>query len=165
MFVGTKEFSTFSRRHLQALTVLARTGVPATVINTEGKRGERLIRAISKQFRIIEGPLPYVKYLRLMASHRVVFQLDLSAGHGLVAGDAALCRMPCVGGNGIIEQMVFPSLAGYGRGSSELVERLLSLLADDEAWRAATEESQQLALSKIGFKPIAHELTKALSAN
>jgi len=164
VFVGTNTFSVFPRRHLQTLTVLARAGVPATVVNTEGKRGERLISAISKQFRIIEGPLPYVKYLRLMASHRVVFQLDFSAGRGLVAGDAALCRMPCVGGNGIIEQMIFPSLAGYGRSSNELLERLLSLLADDEAWRAATEESQRLALSKIGFKPVAQELVRCMGA-
>ena len=42
----------------------------------------------------------YVDYLRVMAAHKIVFQLDTSFVPGQVAGDALICRLPCVGGNG-----------------------------------------------------------------
>lgn len=46
-----------------------------------------------------------------MARHKIVLQLDRSHVPGQVAGDALLCRIPCVGGDGAIERITFQKLA------------------------------------------------------
>ena len=83
-------------------------GAPVTVCNVDGRRGRKLLRALgADNLRVLEGRRPYGEYLRAMAACRVVFQLDESAVPGQVAGDALLCRMPCIGGNGAIDQIAF----------------------------------------------------------
>lgn len=113
VFVGTREFDQPTRHHIISLAALASLRIPATVINCEGRRGYQLLRSISPDFRIVEGPLPYPQYLQLMASHRVVFQLDGSRVPGQVAGDALLCRMPCLGGDGSIDSLTFAHLPRF----------------------------------------------------
>jgi len=95
---------------------------------------------------VLEGRRPYAEYLRAMAACRVVYQLDESAVPGQVAGDALLCRMPCVGGNGAIDQIAF--------GDADLG----LLLRDDGAWQAAVDQSQAKAARDIAFAPIAARL-------
>ena len=45
------------------------------------------------------------------ARHKIVLQADKSAVPGQVAGDALLCRMPCVGGDGAIDRLAFRRFA------------------------------------------------------
>src|SRR5438876_10792614 len=45
----------------------------------------------------------YPEYLRDVSRHKIVLQLDRSHVPGQLAGDALLCRIPCVGGDGAIE--------------------------------------------------------------
>ena len=112
IFIGTREFSVPSRNHLLAISSVLKLGQPVTVINTEGWTGARLLRSISRDLRIISGKLPYTDYLCLLARHRIVFQLDRSAVPGQVAGDALLCGLPCVGGDGAVDKLAFPGLCG-----------------------------------------------------
>ncbi len=49
--------------------------------------------------RIIDGPLPYVDWLKLIAKHKLVFHYDTSHTLGQVVMDAALVGVPCIGGN------------------------------------------------------------------
>ena len=48
--------------------------------------------------RIIPGPLPYESWLKLIATHKVLFQMDASDTLGQVVGDAVLVGVPSVGG-------------------------------------------------------------------
>lgn len=154
IFIGTREFAVPSRNHLLAVSTACTLGA-VTVINTEGRSGEKLLRAISPDIRIMPGPLPYPDYLRLMASHRIVFQLDRSAVPGQVAGDALLAGVPCVGGDGAVDRLVFPDLAGPLSPAAEMAERLLT---DDDAYRRALLRSREHARETVGFVPVAARL-------
>lgn len=158
VFLGTREFSHPARNHLLALATLAKVDVPVTLINTEGRSAERLIRAVHPSVRIVAGRLPYVEYLKLMSTHRIVFQIDRSAVPGQVAGDTLLCRMPCVGGDGAIDRLVFPGLHSAGRGGAEVLAAAQRLLSDDQAWEAGVESSQERGRELVSFKAVAQRL-------
>jgi hypothetical protein len=150
VFIGTREWDVPTRNHAAALLGASKLGVPVTVCNIDGRSGRKKLAALAcEHLRVIEGRLPYTEYLREMAKSRVVVQRDTSAVPGQVAGDALLCRMPCVGGNSAIEQLVFT-----GNGNLE------RLLTDDAAWRAAVEASQARALAKLSYSAIAQRLSE-----
>lgn len=147
VFVGTREWDVPTRRHAEALLRAAATGAPITVCNVDGRRGRKLLAALgAKDVRVLEGRRPYADYLRAMAGCRVVFQLDESAVPGQVAGDALLCRMPCLGGNGAVDQIAF--------GDADLG----LLLRDDGAWQTAVDQSQAKAQRDLAFAPVAARL-------
>lgn len=158
IFLGTREFAVPTRAHAAALLVALATGAPVTVCNTEGRHGRRRITALrrstlgNKNLRVIEGRLPYSQHLREMAACRVVFQLDTSLVPGQVAGDALLCRMPCVGGNSAIEREAFAGL------------ELRELLANDNAWHAAVLASQARAARSLAYAPVANQLARFFAA-
>lgn len=162
IFIGTREFDIPSRNHLLALTVVSDNDIPVTVINTGGRSAEKLIRAISKDITIVNGPLSYPDYLNLMASHRIVFQLDRSGVPGQVAGDALLTGTPCIGGDGAIERLTFPSLCGAGRTTAELLNFVEELLSDDARWIAEQKASLVAARSQASFSAVRSELTLLL---
>lgn len=158
VLIGTREFDVPSRNHLLAISMALKLGETVTVINADGYSGERRLRAISADLRIINGRLPYPDYLRLMANHRLVFQMDRSAVPGQVAGDALLCRLPCVGGDSAMERLAYPGLSGFGRESADILSTAHSLLTDESAYTAAVESSQQAALETVSFSAVAKRL-------
>ena len=180
VFIGTREFDTPSRNHLAALLATRRLGESVTVVNLDGRRGRKILGSLGfaiadqkavadplsngetpLELRIVDGRMDYTRYLQIMAGHRIVFQLDRSAVPGQVAGDALLCRMPCVGGNSAMERIAFPDLCGYGRDPETLVEIASLLLRDDAACAAAIEHSQRLAREELSFGAIARKLRAA----
>lgn len=147
IFIGTREFGVHARAHVSALMQACAVGAPVTVCNIEGWRGRRRLSALgSSRLRVIEGRMPYREYLRTMAACRVVFQQDASQVPGQVAGDALLCRMPCIGGNGAVDREVF------------VAENLESLLTDDAAWTRCVAESQTRASERLAYGPVAARL-------
>jgi hypothetical protein len=149
IFIGTREWSVPSRRHEQAVREAVALGVPVTVVN-EGRwlRGwlnRRRLRALGVAPERILQRMKYTDYLTAMSRCRLVYQCDASAVPGQIAGDALLCRMPCVGGsNGAIEREVFAGLPDAA-----------TLLRDDAAWQAAVDESQRLARERVSFGAVA----------
>lgn len=163
IFVGTREFGTPSRNHLAAVAMADEISrdlsCPLAVVNTEGRRGGMILKNLRKRnplIFIIEAPLPYPDYLRVMALHRIVWQLDASSVPGQVAGDAVLCRMPCVGGNGTIDRIAFEEFAGAGR--EELATRARDLLQNDDAWRALVHRAERDALEQLSFRAIGDKI-------
>ena len=158
IFIGTREFKVPSRNHFLALSSVLDLGQPITVINTEGWTGARLLRSIGRNLRIIAGKLPYRDYLCLMARHRLVFQLDRSAVPGQVAGDALLCGLPCLGGDGAVDKLAFPSLTGVGRDVEPVVRMTEQLLQDDNFYRETVEKSRDLAVKCLSFSTVRDQL-------
>jgi len=173
VFIGTREFDTPSRNHLAALLAAGLLGEPVTVVNTDGRRGRGILSelgfqpvtatspasgATGPELRYIEGRMDYRRYLQIIAGHRIVFQLDRSAVPGQVAGDALLCRVPCVGGDGAVERLAFPDLCGYGHETRYLVEQAQRLLRDDDVYAQAIDRSQRLAREQLSFAAIAPRL-------
>lgn len=168
IFIGTREFAAPARQHLAAVLAGRHlhgvTREPVTVINTEGRKGARLLEELGfsaapgSPLRRLEGPLGYTAYLREMAAHRLVFQLDRSAVPGQVAGDALLCRLPCVGGDGAVEEIAFPDLCGRCMGPEQLVEIVTALLTDAGLNEQACQESQRRALDHLSFRAAARRL-------
>ncbi len=163
IFIGTREFDVPSRRHAETLLAAEllsrRLEVPVAVVNLTGRRGGMRLKRIRREnplFFIIDGPLNYPMYLRLMASHRVTFQLDRSLVPGQVAGDSLLARMPCVGGDGAVEGLVFGSDAGLDTGAA--VERIEALLTDDDEWRQTVSCAVERARETVSFAAGARRL-------
>ena len=165
IFVGTREWNVLSRNHLGALFVARRlseqTGEPVTVFNFDRRKGARLLDEIGfapGKLRILERKLSYADYLREVAGHKIVLQLDTSFVPGQVAGDALLCRVPCVGGNGAIDRLAFPETCGLARSVEDLGKAALRLLTDQSHYQERVAGMATAASPRVAFKVIAEEL-------
>ncbi len=165
IFVGTREFGTPSRNHLAALLAVKPLAESmfetVTVFNGDGWRGRRMIARLGydeRLLRVIEGRLPYPRYLRVLAKHKLVWQLDASAVPGQVAGDALLARVPCVGGNGATERLVFPDLCGHGRGTEQLFDLAARLLEHPHDCAEVMTRAADHARATLSFTVVARQL-------
>jgi hypothetical protein len=165
IFVGTRECDVPSRNHFAALLVARQlseaTGQPVSVINLDGFRARRLfweLKFPEEKFCLIEEEKPYPDYLRIVARHKLVLQLDRSHVPGQVAGDALLTRTVCVGGDGAIERIAFPKTCGAGRGINEIASIALDLLRDAESRASIVADSQELALERLSFEAVRLQL-------
>ena len=150
IFIGTREWDVPSRNHAAALLRASALDMPVTVFNLDGRAGQKKLGALGcALLRTVERRLPYPDYLREMGKCRVVFQLDASAVPGQIAGDALLCRMPCIGGNGAVDCVAFDESAD-----------LTALLHDDAVWGAVVESSQARALASLSFAAVAERLRR-----
>ena len=171
IMLGTREWDIPTRNHAAALIAAQRlseaTGEPVTTYNCDGRREERLLARLDfrpGQLTVHNRTDTYLDYLRVMAAHKIVFQLDTSFVPGQVAGDALICRLPCVGGNGTIERIAFPELCGNNRLIGELVEAALKLLRDSTQYLAAIADSQTRAGEHLSFARAARELEEFFAA-
>jgi hypothetical protein len=167
IFVGTREWDVPSRNHFAALLVARQlseaTGEPVTVVNLDGYRGRRLLGELNfpeGKLRLMEKRKPYPDYLRDVARHKIVLQLDRSHVPGQVAGDALLCRIPCVGGNGAIERIAFSKTCGEGRTINEIASMALDLLKNLELREAVVAESRERARERLSFQAVRSQLAK-----
>ena len=172
VFVGTRQLFVTSRNHALALSLIApltaELNEPLTVISGRASNLPGMKRLLNKvrdfshawhqQFsqtaphvQVVAKQLPALDYLKLMATHKLVFQLDTSAVPGQVAGDALLCRTPCVGGNGTAERLVFPDLCGHGRSTGEVMDLTRRLLTDTAFRQAQMDQALALAKDKMCF--------------
>jgi len=161
IFVGTREWKVPSRHHLAALLLALGLGEPVTVFDENPRRCHKVLSALGRQIdalRILERRLPYRDYLAEMARHKIVLQTDKSAVPGQVAGDALLCRMPCVGGDGAIDRLAFPATCGHGRSLGELSELASWLLRDPAFYSATVAEAQKKARERVSFAAVAAQL-------
>jgi hypothetical protein len=165
IFIGTREWSVPSRNHVAALLIARQlceaTGEPVTVVNLDGRKGARRLAALKYpegKLRVIETIEGYVDYLREVAKHKIVLQLDRSRVPGQVAGDALLCRSVCVGGDGAIERIAFPKSCGEGRTFDQLSAIALELLNSTNARATAVMESQWRALERLSFQAVRMQL-------
>ena len=148
IFVGTRRWDEPTREHSKAIEEALKFGVEVRVLNIDGSSGKKKLSAFNNSnLKIIEGPLSYSNYLEEISKTRVVFQLDQSEVPGQVAGDALLCRMPCMGGNSAIEQVAF--------SHSPSLEKLLY---DDSTWTHFRDESLKRAEKELSFTAIAERL-------
>lgn len=163
VFVGTREWDVPSRNHLAALTLALELGEAVTVFDDNPRRCRKLWKTLGgddRLLRLLTKRLPYRDYLVEIARHKIVLQADRSAVPGQVAGDALLCRIPCVGGDGAIDRLGFPRTCGFGRSLGELKKLAERLLHDAEFYAAIVGESQREAHARIGFEPVAGELAE-----
>ena len=165
IFVGTREWDVPSRNHFAALLVARQlceaTGEPTSVVNLDGRRPGRLFSELKfpdGKLRLIEKRKPYADYLREVAKHKIVLQLDRSRVPGQVAGDGLLCRMVCVGGDGAIERIAFPKICGEGRTIDEITSIALELLNNLDSRAAVVAESQRHALERLSFEAVRIQL-------
>ncbi len=167
IFLGTREWDVPSRNHFAALLVARQlcetTGEPVTVVNLDGYKARRLLWELKfpeGKFHIIEEKKPFPDYLREVARHKIVLQLDRSRVPGQVAGDALLCRTICVGGDGAIERIAFPKTCGVGREIGEIASIALELLKNAESHAAMVADSQRRALKRLSFQAVQSQLAE-----
>jgi hypothetical protein len=165
IFIGTREWDVPSRNHLAALLVARQlsenTGEHVTVFDYEGRKGARLLSEIgfaAEKLRVLNRKLAYPDYLREMARHKIVLQLDTSFVPGQVAGDALLCRVPCVGGNGAIDRLAFPETNSFARSISDVSQLASRLLTDADFYRASVTAMIPAASKTLSFEVVASQL-------
>jgi len=165
IFVGTREWNVPSRNHFAALLLARRiceaTAEPVTVFNMDGWRGVRRLAGLGfadGKLNIVSGKKPYSEYLRVVATHKIVLQLDRSGVPGQVAGDALLCRTICVGGDGVIERIAFPNSCGNGRAFDQIISIATDLVKDTQKRATAIMESQWRALERLSFQATSPQL-------
>lgn len=170
LFVGTREWHVPSRNHAAALfaarQISEATGSAVTVYNVDGRSGAALLEEVGfspERLHVLKRGSSYAEYLRVVAGHRVVFQMDTSFVPGQVAGDALLCRLPCVGGNGAIDRLGHPTTCGAGRSASELAQIATRLLADETFHRQTVADSQRQAMERLSFPACAEQLQRFFS--
>lgn len=166
IFIGTREWDVPSRNHVAALLVARRlsetTGETVTVFDYEGRKGARLLSEMGfgEKLRVLTKKLAYPDYLREIARHKIVLQLDTSFVPGQVSGDALLCRIPCVGGNGAVDRLAFPETCGFNRSISELEKAATGLLTDREFYRTRVSAMIPAASKSLSFKVVAKQLSE-----
>ena len=144
---------------LLARGISEESGTPVTVYNFDGRKGARLLSEIGfDKLRVLDRKLAYPNYLREIARHKIVLQLDTSFVPGQVAGDALLCRVPCVGGNGAIERLAFPELCGFARSIDEIGKTSSRLLNEPEFYQAAVTRMVPEASKRLSFEVVAKQL-------
>ncbi len=168
LMVGTREFFTPTRNHLRALarsaTLAAQLKIPVTVVNADRAKGRRILSQLEESFpeaslNVIEGRLPYDQYLKLISSHRLVFQLDRSVVPGQVAGDALLARTLCAGGNSAIEEEAFPDFCdGRTKDLQAVYQRIAEVFTYDSIYEQEVKKSQQLAFERVSFGSVARQI-------
>jgi hypothetical protein len=165
IFIGTREWNVPSRNHFATL-LLAReictaSGEPVTVFNLDGRKGEKLLAELkfpAGKLRVHDKREQYADYLREVARHKIVLQLDRSRVPGQVAGDALLCRTICVGGDGAIERLAFANFCGEGRTTTQLKTIALELLKNTAGRAIAIVETQWRAAERISFLAVRKQL-------
>ncbi|MBA2242495.1 MAG: hypothetical protein H0W04_06350 [Chthoniobacterales bacterium] len=167
IFVGTREWDVPSRNHVAALLAARQiselTGQRIAVYDFAGRTGARLLAEMGMDEAKLEvrtKRVPYVDYLRVLAGHKIVFQLDSSFVPGQVAGDALLCRIPCIGGNGAVDRLGFPDLCGSDRSLGELIDLVIELLQDAKAYENAVASSQERATEHLSFSSVSDQLAR-----
>ena len=165
IFVGTREWNVPSRNHFAALLVARQlcqaTGEAVTVVNLDGWRGRKLLAELNfsaGKLRVIEKGKPHADYIREVARHKFVLQLDRSRVPGQVAGDALLARTVCIGGDGTVERIAFPQTNGEGRTINDLTKIAANLLADAAARATIIIESQWRAMERLSFQAVRPQL-------
>jgi hypothetical protein len=165
IFIGTREWDVPSRNHLAALILARRlsndTGEPVTVFDHDGRRGSRLLSEIGfapGKLRVLNKMMTYPDYLREIARHKIVLQVDTSFVPGQVAGDALLCRNPCVGGNGAVDRLAFPDSCGFARSIGEVAQIAERLLTDKDFYRTSVAAMIPATTKVLGFDVIAKRL-------
>ncbi len=165
IFVGTREWNVPSRNHFAAL-LLAReiciaSDEPVTVFNLDGRKGAKLLEELKfppGKLRVHDKREPYPDYVREVAKHKIVLQLDRSRVPGQVAGDALLARTICVGGDGAIERIAFANFCGEGRTTPQLKTIALDLLKNTAGRATAIVESQWRAAERVSFQAVRKQL-------
>ena len=169
ILIGTREFKTESRNHIHAIARAASLAhefeIPrVTVINSDKGKGVHLLRELAKTFpagclQIHETTLPYPDYMKLLSSHRFIYQMDRSTVPGQVAGDCLLARTICAGGSSTIEKMAFPEFSDDGSiRMRNAFERIEHILHDDDEYLAAIHKSQKIAMKSLSFESAAKQL-------
>lgn len=165
IFVGTREWDVPSRNHLAALLlareICSESGEPVTVFNFHGRKGAKLLEELqfpAGKLRVHEKREPYADYLREIAKHKIVLQLDRSRVPGQVAGDALLARTICIGGDGAIERVAFANFCGEGRTTAQLKTIALELLKNTAGRATAIVETQWRAAERLSFQAIRKQL-------
>jgi hypothetical protein len=164
IFIGTREFDVPSRNHLLALAGVRKISHPITVIDKGSAGSKRLLAALhfpTEQLTVLP-PMPYFEYTQVLRRHRLVLQLDQSRVPGQVAGDALLCGIPTVGGNGALEREIVPELVSDGKSFEVLLERMRRMLISDSEYNQAVESMLNRARERVSFSSVRAELSKVL---
>jgi len=164
IFIGTREFDVPSRNHLLALAGVRKTSHPVTVVDKGSLGSKKLLAALrfpADQLTVLPS-MPYFEYTQILRRHRLVLQFDQSRVPGQVAGDALLCGIPTVGGNGAIEREIIPELVSDGQSFETLLERMLRLLTTDSEYNQTVESMLSRARERVSFSSIRAELNHLL---
>lgn len=172
IMIGASDFGNFTLRNTMIDFVIAayisnELDIPVTLIMGHNSQTCSLFTKAYKQWfkntnnlNVITSKMPYVKWLNLLAKHKICINVDMSLSQGQVVGDCALVGVPCIGGNSTIQGLIYPSLAFDTINLDEVYASAINLCKHDDIYHAVCRSSNINALSAISFERTAKNLKR-----
>lgn len=101
-----------------------------------------------------EGFFAHADLLRVISFHRIVHQFDTDVRGAGGASSALLCRIPCGGGDCVVEHIAFLG-SSLPASREELVEFARLLFTQDQAWQDELKWSQRRSTDFFSFRETA----------
>ena len=140
------------------------TGEPVTAVNLDGYKGRRLlgeIRFPEGKLRLIEKRKSYSDYLRDVARHKIVLQLDQQPRAGPGGWRRAPLSDPRASAATVrLSELHFQKLAARAERSWRLLRSRWVDLKDADLRGAIVAESEQRALEHLSFQAVRSQLAK-----
>lgn len=165
IYLATREFDVNWRMHVYSLGSLRKwiqsKNVKLTVVNQDGKSGEKWLGELGytgSDLNIINGQLSYSDHLKLLGKHRVIVNPDLGMVPGQIVGDSLLVKTPVVGGNSLLQDMLYPELVTKSMDYDFIVEKLDRLYFDEIENGKIVGSAIEKAELKLSFGVVCREL-------
>lgn len=164
VFLGTMSWDNPLERHGEALYAIrdlcGQLQEPLTVVNADGWRGRRRLRQMKfarGMLRVVEKVPDFAGLRDLISKHKAVFQLDTNRGWGRVGAAAFLAGVPCMGGQGMLEQILFPDDWSKDLTADQMWYRMSHILdhpheRDEMLTKAGNAARRHLAMDVVADK-------------
>lgn len=167
IMLGTKEFDVHWRMHLPTLISIRKwiqgQKIKLTVINKDGKSSLKWLDAVgfrSADINVVDGILSYPNYLKLLGSHRLVFNQDMGFVPGQISGDSLLTKTPVLGGNNAIQQMIYPEFLSNDLSYNRLLDSAEILYSSESEYAKIVADARKRADSLLSFDVVKKQLTQ-----
>jgi len=104
--------------------------------------------------------LSYLDCVRLISKHRICINLDWAMSQGDVPGDCMWVNVPCIGGNGNIQDIAFSSIKVDDTNLDQVYDTCGQLLTDDNLYGQVCFDIEQKFLQNFTYDIARQRLTE-----
>jgi len=165
IYLATREFDIDWRMHLYSLGSIRKwiekKNIKLTVVNQDGNSGKKWFKNLGfseSNLNLIDGKLNYTDYLKLLAKHQLIVNPDLGMVPGQIAGDSLLVKTPVIGGNSILQEIIYPELTTKSADYDFIIQNLEKFYSNMPEINRVITESIERSEKEISFGVIGRRL-------
>ncbi len=159
IYLATREFEVDWRMHLYSLGSLRKLieskNIKLTVVNQDGNSGKKWLNSLGfsdSNLNLIDGRMNYTDYLKELAKHQLIINPDLGMVPGQIVGDSLLVKTPVIGGNSILQELIYPELATKSADYGFINQKINDFYSNTEEVNLEMTKSFQRAEKEISFE-------------